>query len=695
MGSYNEANLVSAEDIVGIVKAGEIGHKSEIDIKGNYRVKTAIREFSKYGLITFSREQYFKSTYYYINFIKPVKKLKQLYNLGDELLILCCHDSLNKFKSRTKDFIDYLLATNAEYKNRLDKVTCFLLDNCDNIENLILADRIENPDARLIVPFSYSEIENGLDDEKLQNRLRSFLYERDLFGIASPLNSDNLFFGRDRTNIISEIYGKYRQGEHGGLFGLRRIGKTSILNLLRLRVERDNGVAIYFDCSKFHHQRWNLFLYQIVQEIIEKYKNDTQEPDTLHLSPDFYLADTELRYVEAKATLSFEADLTAIYKNLNKTRILLIFDEIEQISYTTSPSEHWKSGNDAFFFWQVIRSISQTNNELLSYVITGVNPKCIEIAKINGNPNPIFNGLTPQFISLFDLDDIKNMVSSIGGHLGIRFEEEIYTKLIDDYGGHPFMTRQVCSRMNSELLERHEARPFKISKYNYEKHAKEYQSKMVGVIEQILGVLQDYYPEEYEALKVLALNGVAAFRKQIGFNENSIAHLLGYCLIAKENDEYFIQIKSIQEYINNQHCYEKTLTTQPEKRARIQERRSNIEEKLRNIIFVNLKTKYGSKAKERFMLYIQNTSTDPTREKAMQKSNLKDALTEANFSQLKAIILKDWKDYQTLFCDRVKFEQFFDVINTFRVDAHTKEISEEDEALITIAFKYFEKALAD
>ena len=45
--------------------------------------------------------------------------------------------------------------------------------------------------------------------------MREFLYEKDLFGIASPLKNDMLFFGKDRTNIISELYARYKQGEAG------------------------------------------------------------------------------------------------------------------------------------------------------------------------------------------------------------------------------------------------------------------------------------------------------------------------------------------------------------------------------------------------------------------------------------------------------------------------------------------------
>ena len=98
------------------IKTGE-----PIEIKGNEKVYKAVLELSKYGLITFSREQNFKSTRYFFHFFKPVATLRQLYNLGDEMLILCCNDSIHHFKSRTKDFIDYLLATKAEYKTVLTR----------------------------------------------------------------------------------------------------------------------------------------------------------------------------------------------------------------------------------------------------------------------------------------------------------------------------------------------------------------------------------------------------------------------------------------------------------------------------------------------------------------------------------------------------------------------------------------------
>lgn len=691
MTRYGYEGLVSPKDKTGIV---DLAGSGELRLCGTSGAQMAAREFSKYGLISFSREQRFKSTNYAFHFFKPVEKLKQLYNLGDEVLILCCSDSLERFKSRTKDFIDYLLSTQQEFKNRLDKVTCFLIDSQDDIEEIIKEDRIRNPDSRLIVPFSYEELQQGLDDEMLQGRLRTFLYERDLFGIASPLKDENLFFGRDRADLIAELYGKYRQGEHGGLFGLRRIGKTSILNLLRLRVEQSNGVVVYMDCTKYHHKRWNLFLQQIVREIFKKYSSG--DADMVPSIPSGVLLDEDpARYEEQNASISFEEDLTSLYHHLGDTRILLIFDEIEQIGYTTSPSEYWCNGKDALYFWQAIRSVFQTNSQLLSFVITGVNPKCVELAKINGIDNPIFNSLTPQYITLFDHKDVKKMVSDIGKYVGLRFEAEIFAGLTNDYGGHPFLIRQVCSRINMEVLGRGEIRPYTVSKYSYEKHSEEYRSQMMSVIEQILGVLQDFYPAEYELLKTLALDGSDAFVRRLTLGESTVSHLLGYCLIQKAEGDYHVRIRSVSQYLKEKYRHEKTLDSWSEKRTRISIRRNDIEIKLREIIRTQYVCKFGGKAKEELIAHLKDTCKDPTQEKKIRALDLKSAMQEVYFNQLKALICKDWKNYESLFVDKAKFQSFFDLINQYRADAHAKELDEEEEAMLNIAFRYFEKALRD
>ncbi len=683
-------SIVTAQDKVGISKS----YGEEIRICGSQSAQDAIREFSKYGTITFSKEQYFKSTYYAYSFFKPVVKLRELYNLGDEMLILCCSNTLHSFKSRTKDFIDFLLGTNTEYKNRLDKVTCFLLDDCDDIQQLITDDRRQNPDTRLIVPFSYAEISDELSEEMLLSRLRSFLYERDLFGVASPLNSDSTFFGKDRTNSISELYGKYRQGEHGGVFGLRRIGKTSVLNLLKQRVQQDGGVAVYFDMSMLHHQHWNSLLHSIIKRIEDEYKYSIDETDSVQLPKVFALPEAASRYNEPKAPTSFAEDIKNLYHALGNRRILLIFDEIEQISFTTSPTEHWKDGNDALYFWQVIRAVYQMNPELFSFVIAGVNPKCIEISTINGIDNPIFNMLTPFYISLFDIGDVKEMLTSIGGHIGLLFDEEVFTKMIDDYGGHPFLTRRVCSMINSEILKDGDERPFKVTKYRYSSRSEQFQSELESVIQQILAVLEGYYPDEFYLLKKLALNGSDTFKRELRRGDHSAMHLIGYHLIKKEDNNYYFQIKAVESYLRDVYRYDRVPQSIEEKWAQVSVRRNKIEEKLRSLIQVQLQSGFGRKAKERLIELASRSSKDDNQIRRMNaKGTLDEAIKELYLPQLGVIICKDWDKYEKIFIDKTKFSMYLGIINDFRIDAHAKDLNEENQALLNYSFRFFEDAL--
>jgi hypothetical protein len=665
-----------------------------LTIAGNAAMVKAVKGLSKRGLITFSRTIKFKSTEYAVHFFKPTNENRSMYSLGNEVLVVSCADGMNDFKSRTKDFIDYMLVTNTEFKNRLDKVTCLLIDGNSEVVEMVKKDRVANPDSRLIVPFCLSELTEGISEEVFNNRLREFLYEKDLFGIAVPLRDDTLFYGKDRTNIISELYARYKHGEEGGLFGLRRIGKTSILNLLKKRVIGSDGVASYLDCSSAHHYRWNEFLKYIVEHIITEYSVDEAGSIVMSLD-DFDLSDE--RYCEKTATQSFVEDILSIYQKKRDTRILLILDEIESISFSTSPSKWWGEELDSLYFWQAIRSLIQMHSECLSFVVAGVNPMCIEMQTIGTYDNPIFGMLNPIYVSLFGYDDIKRMISDIGARVGLKFEDAVFTKMMEDYGGHPFLIRQVCSRINNDLLAKNIERPTTVTRYSYILKDYEYRQGMTSVIEQILGVIEKYYPSEFELLKRLALDGRNAFKKEISLGEKGIQHLVGYCLIEKSEGEYFIRIKSIEDYIRSKYVYETTLDEQRDKRARINIRRDDIESKLREIIKFALQSKYGKKAKENLISMAEKTTTDKTQKtKMLNAANLQGAISELYLSQLKDIMDKEWKSFNAIFPDKSKYEAYMDILNRSRtVGAHTKPVSDEDEVLYGIAFDYFEKALED
>ncbi|MEH7131474.1 hypothetical protein V7103_25240, partial [Neobacillus drentensis] len=83
----------------------------------------------------------------------------------------------------------------------------------------------------------------SFNENSIENKLRKYFYSRDLFALESPIKSDTYFYGRKK--IVQEFYSKYVNGEQGGLFGLRKIGKTSVLYALERTIQSKNGNVLY------------------------------------------------------------------------------------------------------------------------------------------------------------------------------------------------------------------------------------------------------------------------------------------------------------------------------------------------------------------------------------------------------------------------------------------------------------------
>lgn len=62
---------------------------------------------------------------------------------------------------------------------------------------------------------------------------------------------------------------------------------------------------------------------------------------------------------------------------------------------------------------------------------------------------------------------------------------------------------------------------------------------------------------------------------------------------------------------------------------------------------------------------------------------------------VKKVILKNWSLFEVTFTDKVKFDNFIDVINKYRIDAHAKTIDESDMLMLTWAFDWFDERIND
>lgn len=648
------------------------GVKQGLRLCGNEDEIKVANQLSKFFKITFSKEGTFKTTSYVFNFLQPGEEFREYYNLYHEVLLL--FSPYIEFESRTLDFVDKTLE---EFDNRLDKVCVFLVSRDGDIETKINGLNTTNKDSRIIVPFTYAEIlQNGISKTDISTKLRKYFYSRDLFALESPLKTEAYFYGRN--TLIQKLYDKYLIGEQSGLFGLRKTGKTSVLYALERQMVIRSGCSVYIDCQNpgIYMLRWYELLQFIVTEICKKYEVNKKVIDD--------------DYSEKKAALTFERDMKEI-NGVLKTRVMFMFDEIEHICFQTSDKEHWRNGEDYCMFWQTVRSVFQKQPECFTFLIAGVNPLCIETAYVNNVENPIFSMISIEYLNLFDLSNVKDMIGHIGKYMGLNFDEEIYTKLTEDYGGHPFLIRHICSLINKDIsLDR----PCQVSKYEYATKKKEYDAKIVHYVEMILGVLKTWYPKEYELLEILAVDGVQELKKNLEYKAKEMQHLLGYGIVKEVNENFYITINAVNLYLENTHKLQGKKTSKEQAWSEVSKRRNVLEDKLRKIMLLRMTMQYGSKKVKGKLLEVVESGRKE-REK-LQDLEIND-LIENHFYLLdvKQVILKNWSLFDVTFIDKVKFENFLDVINKYRIDAHAKTIEESDLLMLTLAFNWFDERIED
>ena len=479
-----------------------------------------------------------------------------------------------------------------------------------------------------------------------------------------------------------ELVNRHRSHENSGLFGLRRIGKTSVIFGIMRTLEQVGSKGVFIDCGNptLHKNTWNHALYYILNEI-----------RTSHGMNRIGLEMEE--FTEQRAPSLFEKELRKISGRFNGQSFLLIFDEIEHISFGISPSTHWAHGKDFVFLWQTLRSIFQKYDDLFTFLIVGTNPTCVETPTILGVDNPIFSQVPLQYLPNFDVHQTRSMVRQLSRIMAINFDETIFAKLTDDFGGHPYLVRQVCSticRMCSD------ERPARVTKNLYKQAKQKFLREHSSYIELTLSVLNKFYNEEYEMLNLLANGDVKTFNEFASMSNEFTNHLIGYGILDYYDGNYDFKIEVIKSYLADKNKYKRLNLSEEEKWAEISARRNSLEPKLRMIVRNQLRASYGKSEAAEFILAIFGNPRK-SRYSGFEYNDLFDASkVEIYLEDLRKIINKHWEVFKHIFGkDKETYNQRMKILNSSRADAHAKPIDEEMFQLFRLCTTKLEDQIAD
>ena len=132
----------------------------------------------KYWLVTRAEKVQISRSEYKIILIKPNKDITNIFNLQREVVVV--FSPYDKFMPRSIDAIEPLSIKGL----RLEEICSIIISKDENIEEGLNKVVKNNQEARVIIPFSYNELLDHLDnDEFFVNRMRNKFYSRDLFDI--------------------------------------------------------------------------------------------------------------------------------------------------------------------------------------------------------------------------------------------------------------------------------------------------------------------------------------------------------------------------------------------------------------------------------------------------------------------------------------------------------------------------------
>ncbi len=465
---------------------------------------------------------------------------------------------------------------------------------------------------------------------------------------TSPLRRDLYFFGR--SQLLQEIINKHRSGEHTGLFGLRKSGKTSIIYAIERHLRIHGGEFLSIDCENpsVHGLRW----FELLEKLVRDYKSVRDSMFKIAPGP---------RYTETTAADSFTDDVLGVYRSKKGTPLMILFDEIERLSPATGSSPYWRDCSDFVLFCQTLRGFYQRHQEVFTYMLVGTNPSCVEQSIIAGHENPLFGSIPSEYVPSFTVEQTREMVRKLGRYMGLRFDEMLYAKLVEDFGGHPFLIRQFCSEIHS----------------------------------MIVSVLRDWYPDEYDMLRFLAQDDQDTFTAFALDHATYTKHLIGYGLMAQSVHGYTFNIEALREYLNNLHKYERLNLSDDEKVAEISVRRNRIERLLRIAIGNALRAAHGRKKAGEC---VRGALSEKRRE-SVGTSDIDVLLSRDRsplyFLELIAVVKREWSALQNVFeLEKGKLELILEEVNqSGRPDAHAKYLSDDEFAQLRLYLKKLETIL--
>jgi len=278
---------------------------------------------------------------------------------------------------------------------------------------------------REVIPLQSTVLAAAVSDNTCAQTLREleepFVARTDPYDESRPISDPTWFFGRD--DLLERLPAVLRQGQHVGLFGLRKVGKTSLINQLRQRLA--STPTAWIDCQGYAPVADDLF-----REIVKQLQKELA-----------------VRRITAD---SFREQFLQLHEAWLKSGrhepFVLILDEVDKLF----PDRRVLNSEQILSEWvrlfRMLRALAQ-EKKCLSVLVTAYRPDVNRqnLLSVSIGENPMFMSFQEYFLGSLDRADTEKMVSEIGAWKDIHWSPEALEATYELCGGHPLVTRFFAS----------------------------------------------------------------------------------------------------------------------------------------------------------------------------------------------------------------------------------------------------------
>ena len=521
----------------------------------------------------------------------------------------------------------------------------------------------------------------------VRQRLARELFATDSFQVTGPVSDDSDFFGRrEQANTLLR---QLQAGRIAALFGLRKVGKTSMLNrIIDLASDAGSPKVAMIDCSL---RGFNEMRAAEALKAVARLARLASHQGYAHVSQTLRRSDHDIM-------ATFDALWQA---NSPKASLLIVFDEVDYITPDSATSPHWK--NEFNDFWREFRALVQESKRhdlTLSVLVSGVSSRSFRTAEIEGTENSVLHFVPEDYLSPFADAAADAMVNALGKRCGLTLSREARGIVAQTSAYLPYWMRMAGSYVHRHIDV--EGRPVEVDGRLVTQLCREFSETEGAEISRV--ALQNLHRVDRPMFDLLVRvsNGATVDAREA-------RPLIRYGLVRQRASAISIDSSMVQrglELLQSQSAHpgideagEMTASRRAleldegewaEELASISRRRNILERKAREFVRVVLKMTLPS-GKD-WVTVVNDALPDRRREECAGLAP--DALmSKLYWMELSAIIGREWSHFERFFHDKKRLQNAFTVLNE-RPDAHAKDVDLADVALQRRELTWLEERIA-